>query len=298
VLLFALPGCERVERPFATTVAGEPTVFAADVVSTASSDEYGIVFTPDGREAYFTRSARGRRAPPRVFVTHVVGGAWSEPEPASFSTGWEELPYLTPDGARVIFSSRRDVPGWGPVPDNDNLWTSQHTDDGWSPPVPLPGEVNRPRLEGRGAPGRDERSPTLFPDGTLLYSTQEEPGSGEDIYVADDVDGRYVNVRPMLLNSSGNESGPALSPDGRLLVFHGYRDPYATDDDLFVAQRTEYGWSEPRRLEPPVNGPANERFGRFSPDGSLFFFSSDREGGSMSIYYVSVEALGILPPPG
>jgi hypothetical protein len=292
--ILALAACnEPSGHVFGTAeLVTEPTLFAAGIVSTEQS-EYRIAFGPDGQEAYFTRSSGGRGGRPRILVTRVVEGAWSRPEPASFSTGWEEAPSLTADGRRLMFSSRRDVPGWGPVPGNDNLWMVERGSEGWSEPVPLPGDVNRPRVEERGAPGRSEAGPVLLTDGTLLYSSEEEPERGEDLHIANEVDGRFVNARPMLLNTSGDESSPAVSPDGRFLVFHGVRDAYGEGTDLFVSERTGYGWSQPRPLPEPINGPGNDGYASFSPDGRLLFFGSDRGRGRMSIYYVSVEAAGL-----
>ena len=298
-LFLALAACAPDGHVYGTDeLALRPTLFAPGVVSTQGANEYGITFSPDGREAYFTRSLGGRRGRPQILVTRFADGAWSEPVPVPFSTGWEETPFLTPDGRRLLFSSRRDVPGWGPVPSNSNLWMVERGPDGvWSEPVPLSGEVNKPRVDDeRSTPGRNETSPVLASDGTLLYSTQEEPERQEDIYYADQVDGRFVNVRPMLLDTSGDESSPALSPDGRWLVFHGFRDVYATGDDLFVSQRTEYGWREPHPLPDPINSLDDEGWPSFSPDGRLLFFSSDRDGGRMSIYYVSADMAGMSSP--
>jgi Tol biopolymer transport system component len=291
--LLALHACESEGRVFGTESVTEPTLFAPDVIST-DANEYAITFSPDGREAYFTRTRRGQGERPRIMVSHVVAGAWTEPEPASFSTGWEESPFLTSDGERLIFSARKDVPGWGRVRGNNNLWVVERGPDGWSQPVPLAGEVNKPRVdEGRGAPARSESGAILLSDGTLLYSTQEAPERAQDIYVADQRDGRFVNVRPMLLNSSGDEAHPAMSPDGRFLVFHGFRDVYARSDDLFVSERSDYGWSEPRPLPEPINSPSDESYASFSRDGRFLFFSSSRGPGGISIYYVGVEALGL-----
>ena len=296
VLTLALAACEREARPFGTELVTEPTLFAPGVVSTQAFHEYGIAFGADGREVYFTRSSGGRRGRPRILVSRVEEGGWSEPEPASFSAGWEEAPFVTPDGQRLYFSSRRNIPGWGPVRGSNNLWMVERTIDGWSRPEPVSGEVNRPRLEGRGAPARSETSPFVHPDGTLLYSTAEEPERGSDIYVAEADGNRYSSPRPMLLNTAGDEAGPTLSPDGRYLVFHGFRDVYAPGDDLFVSERTEYGWSEPRPLPSPVNSPADETHPRFSEDGSLLFFASNRGQERLSIYFVSVEAAGLESP--
>ncbi|MDH3206628.1 MAG: hypothetical protein OEO79_08445 [Gemmatimonadota bacterium] len=297
--LFALAACTQSDGyPFGAEPVTEPTLFAPDIISTAA-DEYGITFSPDGREAYFTRVVGGRRGLPRILVSRVVDGAWGVPEPASFSEGWEEAPFLTADGERLIFSSRRNVPGWGAVRSNNNLWMTQRGPDGWSSAVPLPGEVNKPRVEGgRNSPTRSETGGILIADGTLLYSTHEEPDRAQDIYAADPLGDRFINVRPLLLNSSGNEAGPAMSPDGRFLVFHGFRDVYARSDDLFVSERIGYGWSEPRPLPEPINSSFDEGYASFSRDGRFLFFASDRGAGSMSIYYVGVEALGLTPEDG
>jgi Tol biopolymer transport system component len=295
--LLALAVCQPDDRLFGTEDVTEPTLFASGVISTGAR-EYGITFSPDGQEAYFTRSGGGRRARPQIFVSRVVKGAWSEPEPASFSAGWEESPFITADGSRLLFSARRDVPGWGPAPGNNNIWVVERMGDDWSEPQPLAGEVNRPRLDqGRSAPGRNESGAILLADGTLLYSTQEELERAGDIYVADQEDGRFVNARPLLLNSPGDEGSPAMSPDGRFLVFHGFRDVYAWGDDLFISERTGYGWSDPQPLPEPINSPAEEGYASFSPDGRFLFFASDRGPGGMSIYYVGVEALGLGDEP-
>lgn len=289
------------QPPFGTEAATEPELFAPGRVSSQGYDEYGPTFSRDGREVYFTRSTGGRRGRPSILVSRVEGGAWGEAEPASFSTGWEEAPFLTPDGRRLLYSSRRDIPGWGPARDNANLWMVERTDEGgWSEPVPVSGDVNRPRVGGRGGPDRSETGPALLADGTLLYSTEEEPERSSDIYAADPASGgRWVNARPMLLNTAGDEAHPTVSPDGRYLVFDGFRDVFAPGQDLFVSERTEYGWSEPVPLPEPVNSPADEVHPRFSPDGGLLFFSSDRGASRLSIYYVRVEAAGMEPPtPG
>ena len=290
-----LVSCEQSRAPFGVEASAEPALFAPGIVSSEDNLEYGIAFSPDGREVYFTRSTGGRRGRPRIMVSRVVEGAWSEAEPASFSTGWEETPFITQDGRWLYYSSRRDIPGWGPVRGSNNLWRVERGPDGWANEQPLSGEVNRPRVDGEGTPGRSETSPIVLGDGTLLYSTEDEPERGSDIYVADRSGDRYTNPRPMLLNTAGDESNPTMSPDGRWLVFQGYRHVFAPSDDLYVSERTEFGWSEPRPLPAPINTPFTEAYPRFSPDGSLLFFASDRGPGRMSIYYVSAEAAGLTP---
>ena len=293
-----LGACEAPVAEWTSEVALEPQLFAPDVVST-DQREYGISFTPDGREAYFTR--RSRRGPAQIFVTTFDDGSWSQPELAPFSSEQDEAPFITADGSRMLFSSRRPVQGsWDR---SDNIWVmdrlSSPEGDRWGEPTPLQGIVNQPRSETDGYTTGAELGPSLLANGSLLYWTRVDAEWRSDLYIAEpDASGAFTNARPLRINSYGDESNPAMSPDGRYLIFQGYRDPGAYgEQDLYVSERTEYGWSDPMLLPEPINSARNDGYPSFSPDGRLFFFASDREsrGGYYDIYYVEYEALGLRP---
>lgn len=282
--------CVPPDAEWMSSDVDEPTVFAPGVIST-DDREYGITFTPDGREAYFTR--RGRRGPSRIFVTRFVDGTWTDPEPAPFSEERDEAPFIAPDGDTMFFSSRRRVSGsWDR---SENIWMMRRQGDAWSEPRPLPGTVNQPGAEIDDYDVGTELGPTLLPGGLLMYWTRTSPDWGSDIYVAEPGDdGGWTNPRPLLLNSPREERNATISPDGRYLIFEGYRstDGFG-DDDLYVSERTDYGWSPPRLLPEPVNSDEADTHPRFSPDGRLFFFASDRGRRYADIYYVDVAALGL-----
>lgn len=291
----ALTACGGPE-PIGNESIATPEIFAPGVVST-DLREYGITFTPDGQEAYFTR--RGRRSPPQIFTTRLVEGAWSKPELAPFSGERDEAPFISADGTRMLFSSQRFLPVSGDV--SNNIWEMERTEEGWSEPVPLAGEVNEVERELEEFTTGREMGPVMTPGGSLLYWTATDPEWGDDIYVADpDEDGGFVDPRPLRINSYGSESNPALSRDGRYLVFQGYRDAAGIgEQDLYVAERTDFGWGDPRLLPTPINSVRSDGYPSFSPDGRFFFFASDRHtrGGYYSVYYVSVAALGLPAEP-
>lgn len=294
LLCLGLAGCAEPRAPWMEGEWSEPRIFAPGTISTGQR-EYGITFTPDGREAYFTR--RGRRGPPRIMVTRWEDGGWSPPQPAPFAREDDEAPFITPDGGTMLFASRR--PMRGSRDRSENIWRARREPDGWSAPEPLPGTVNQPWGEVDDFTVGTELGPALSPEGVLLYWSRVSPDWGSDIYVAEpDEEGGFSNPRPLRLNSVGEELNPAISPDGRLLVFQGYRAGGLGDDDLYLSRRTPYGWEEPRLLPEPINSVDGEGHPRFSPDGRLLFFSSDRGGGLEDIYVVDVSALEGWGTPG
>ncbi|MGE0159505.1 MAG: TolB family protein [Gemmatimonadales bacterium] len=284
--------------PFGSEPVREPVRFAPERGAIGAS-EYGITFSPDGTEAFFTRQSAGRRGRPQILVSRFVNGVWTQGEPVPFSTGWEQAPFLTADGRRLFFSSRREVPGQELARGNNNLWVVERSAEGaWAAPEPLAGEVNRPRPDDDDAPAMSETGPVLLPGGELLYSTTEDPEWGSDIYVAQQVEGAFVDPRPLSVNTTGAESSPAVSSDGRFIVFQSLRDLDAIGaQDLYVSERLGPRWSRPRLLPEPINSPANDGYPSFSPDGRYFFFASDRgaPGSTWSIYYVETSALGMDP---
>ena len=292
-MLFGILGCEEPVVEWALGSVPVPVVFAPGVISSDDRD-YGIAFTPDGAEAYFTR--RSRRGPPQIYMTTFEEGGWTEPRLAPFATDRDEAPFITPDGNSLLFSSRRAAPGtWDR---SENIWSMVRTPAGaWSEPELLPGSVNQPRDKTNDFTTGTELGPILLPDGSLLYSTQMDPDWGSDLYVAHrNAEGAYIEARPLRVNSYGDESNPAMSPDGRHLVFQGYGSGDARGErDLYISERTEYGWGYPRLLPEPINSTRSDGWPSFSPNGRHFFFASDRDrrGGYYDIYYVDVAAIGL-----
>lgn len=293
-MVILLAGCGETSPEWMQREVPVPKIFAPDVIST-SGREYGIAFTVDGLEAYFTR--RSRRGPSRIFVSRYEGGRWTTPHPADFGVERDEAPFISGDGSTMLFASRRPVRGsWDR---SENIWVMRRTGDGWSRPSPLPGTVNQPRSDVDGYPTGTESGPYLSSDGLLLYASRADATWGSDLYVAtSDAEGNFSEARPLTLNTEGEEESPVLSPDGQHLIFQAYRDAKGVGDrDLYVSKRTRYGWTEPRPFPEPINSPHFDGHPSFSPDGRHFFFASDRSAGRgfHDIYVVSTEALGLTP---
>jgi len=83
------------------------------------------------------------------------------------------------------------------------------------------------------------------------------------------------------INSSWDDSGPALSKDGLSLYFTSTRPGGFGNEDIWVAHRvsTDDVWGPPANLGAAINTADNDRVPAFSRDGHWMFFGSTRPGG-------------------
>jgi hypothetical protein len=225
------------------------TVFAPGLVSGAAQ-EYGLTVNQDWSEIFFTRQPRsGGR--PVIMTSRRAGETWSPATPASFSGHYVDMhPWMTPDGNRLYFVSRRPCPG---AQQALNVWFVERSAAGWSTPQSL------------GSPVTDQtvHAPSVGGSGTI-YAT----GLLQLRYVG----GRYMAAEPLTPDIQGRN--PAISPDEDFLVFSARRSEGYGSDDLYVVFRQPDGtWGDPRNLGPAVNTEHVEGSPTLSSDGRVLFFS-------------------------
>jgi Tol biopolymer transport system component len=93
------------------------------------------------------------------------------------------------------------------------------------------------------------------------------------------------------LNSTENDSNPALTADERLIVYTSSRPGGAGDGDLWYAVRDDQGtFGAPQPL-PAINTASYEGEPFISLDGCELYFVSDRPGGQghWDIHRVTIE---------
>jgi Tol biopolymer transport system component len=300
-LLLALTGL--------TVNAAEPELFA---ISTPEN-ELNAAFTPDGRTVYFTRAigANGRFG---VIVSSKIArdGKWSAAEVVSFSGQHSDYdPFVSPDGARLFFISKRPTAANESKEDFD-IWFVDRTDDGWSAPQRLGAPINS---------DKDELYPAVASDGTLYFSScgRNDSRGRCDLYRSRLRDGKYVALENLgdAVNSPASETDAYIAPDQSYLIFAAYgRLDAIGDGDLYVSTQRDGVWTAPRLLGPQFNTIAREYCPIVSPDGKYFYFTSQfgtadvprsramttaelRESlkstrnGFGNVYRVPIEALGI-----
>ncbi len=138
----------------------------------------------------------------------------------------------------------------------------------WQPPAPVQSVVDEQS---------DEIEPRLTADGATLFFVRGKPGHNAEIFVCTREGDAWGSPRPLVeVNSNDDDLGPAPSADGRSLYFYSDRSGSVGGYDLWVARKTDDGWTAPTNLGSAVNTAYNEYGPAVSPDGRSLCFSSNR----------------------
>jgi len=154
----------------------------------------------------------------------------------------------------------------------------------WSAPVNLGEVVNS---------GFADQNPDISRDGLSLYFGSDRPGGfgGLDIWVArrasaNDPWGPPQNLGPDI-NTPFSDNSPALSPDGRQLIFFSDRPGGFGSTDIYVSRRRnkrdDFGWGPAQNLGSGVNTLDGERGPEYFKNAETgiitLYFNSNRPGG-------------------
>jgi Tol biopolymer transport system component len=264
-----------------------PEVFAAGVVS-KDRDEVSCAFTPEGREFYFGVFEPGRGYTLLVMTESRSG--WGAPRPAPFSSVFSEIDmFITTDGARLFFISKRPAAEGAERSPVYQVWVTDRREDGWDPPRRLGPAVNS---------GERELFPTLSEDGAIVFGSNRSGGYGGcDIYTAspDGDDFKQPENLGPAINSANDETDALIAPDGDFLVFTAAnREDGHGDGDLYVSFRDPNGeWLPAVNMGEEINTPYSEFCPTLSPDGKYFFFTSNRKG-TNDIFWVDASVIDSL----
>ena len=206
----------------------DPWSVPVSLGSTVNSSylDYGASLSSDGLELYFCGRRPGGHGEQDIWVTTrpYKGADWGTPVnlgPPINTSDFDWLPWITPDGLELYFSSDRPG-GYG----GSDIWvaTRASTNEEWEEPVNLGPVVNSTV---------DDCLPCLSPDGLVLFFSDWGTVSGpyrpgglgrSDMWMtrrkstADPWE-PPVNLGPDM-NTSEYDDGPRISPDGSTIYFN------------------------------------------------------------------------------
>jgi ankyrin repeat protein len=269
--------------------------FAVGIVAARYRHHSPVVFTPDGREAYWAVLDYGKKRQRVILESTVEKGRWTPPRLASFvRPGLEDdAPAISPDGRKFFFTSYRPIQTGGKI-EKENIWVRDRIDGGWSEPRPLPPVVNSVE--------NIHQRVSVDLEGNLYFSAEGKDSRGSlDIYVSKVENGSYQNPVNLgvSINSPAVEYTPFIAPDGSYLLFSRYNPKGWT---LFLSYRTKDGsWTSARDLSGLIPSPfeMNLDCPSVTRDGKYLFFSGSFEGaidGNDKPFWVDASLIERLRP--
>lgn len=264
-----------VVRDSATAPAAAQIV-GAGVVSTRDYEQNSS-FSADERTIYFTKRTIWPTYASVLCESHREATGWSEPTVLPFSGEYYDSdPFLTADGKRLYFASRRPVNGRAHA-DRD-IWFADRTRAGWSAAQRLPAPVNS---------SADETYPVIVKDGSLYFtsSPRDSTAPNTDTYRAQWRAGTF-DAPAELKGDSDRVYGRLqayVSPDESYMIFVSWHDDDTktkvgiySPGDLYVSERVNGAWQRGRHLPAPINSAAAERAPMVSASGRTLYFTSER----------------------
>lgn len=253
-------------------------LFAPVVLVKPKLAHSNIVFSKDGDRAYWCYNG--------IWFSKIDNGNWSKPIKVPFSREEfsDDAPFLSPDGKRLFFSSKR------PMSETDksrkeNIWVVEIEDDNWSEPRLLPPVVNNMYQHWQVS---------VDAEGTLYFGHKPNENSDKDIYYCRLVDGEYQIPEKMddMINSDYNENNPYISPQGDYLIFTRLADKH--DNSLFISFKLKNNsWSQSINLKEHLHFRFLANCPIVTQDGKYLFFLDAFEG-EYQRFWISAKIIDIV----
>lgn len=247
--------------------AQEPKLFLKELL--AEKVEYGATITPDKRTVYFVKTDSFYVSKPKaIYKSKNSNGKWTAPEKVSFAGNYSDSsPFVSPDGKRLFFASRRPVNG--NEVKNNHIWYVDITNEQEGQPVYI-SEVNSEQ----GA-----YSPTVDLNGNLYFGSVRDGGEGwGDLWFSEFKDGKYQAPQNLgnKINTKHGEWGSCIAPNGQFIIFEnsGKAQNQSQAGDLYIAFKENGEWQEPIHFKNNLNSVGSDLTPKIH--GNTFYFASNR----------------------
>ena len=238
-----------------------PEIFAPGIVSTEEGNHSSPVFSPDGKEVYWTSMKSG------ILYMKMKNDRWTSPAQAPFQKGKFQhcdSPFFSHDGSRLYFIALIS----SDHSEKEMLYYVNRMKDSWSEPIAFDSIVNRGNLHWQFS---------FAENGNFYFTSERDDGFGRyDMYKSVYEKGKYLKPENLgaLFNTEESDAMPFIGPDESRLVFAstGRKDCYGKSDLYVSFKRNNGSWTVPENLGPRVNTANHEICPVISPDGKYLFF--------------------------
>jgi tetratricopeptide (TPR) repeat protein len=252
-------------------------------------DDYGVVLSNDGMTMYFTsrrsNTTGGGMNPDdqRYFEDAYVSkynkeeGKWEDATNELGrlnSEGFDALNFLSPDGLTAVMTLNSTYSEAKSTTKGSDLCELKLSNkDTWNSPKIIKNKsINTSYFEG---------SASLTADGNTMYFVSDRKGekSSTDIYVVEKDGKKWGEAKPlpMNVNTTGRETTPFITQDGRFLFFSSDGHIGMGGLDIYVSENLGDSWGDPINLGYGINTVNND---------SHFVYSKELNKGFVSGYEI------------
>jgi len=251
---------------------------------------FNFSFSPDGDELFFSYRRGTEKDPdPWYEIKYMkrTDNIWSAPKNAFFSGTYSDVDItFSPDGQRLFFASDRHNPN-----EDSDIFYLDKTELGWSEPIQIKGDVN--------AADGNEMHASISTNGKLVFRSTRPGGYGDaDLYMADLINGEFVNVRNMGsdVNTQYLESDCFIAQNGSYIVYNTVYPEHNNKPQIYVTFNLgENQWSKGVPLGDDVNSKDGTIGSTISADGKYLFYSA-RYGDLKAKFWISTTVIEKLRP--
>jgi hypothetical protein len=144
--------------------------------------------------------------------------------------------------------------------------------------------------------GLSERDFALSPDGKEIFYTLQSPQQGmiqSILQIKKQANGRWSKPEVAPFAGKYSDLEPAFTADGKKLFFASNRPVSGTeikDFDIWVVEKENGKWGEPKNIGAPVNTAADEFYPSITKSGNLYFTAAYKNAvGKEDIYLAKWE---------
>jgi len=264
-----------------------PRLFAKGLVSTRRGMYGTIVFSPDGREAYWKPES------PEMLSMNIENGVWTPPRVVPFTAKDAiNVPFFSLDGQRLYFmAGSHNAQG---MDEHEAVWFVEKKGAGWSEPKPFDAVVNSVSMHWQFS--MDKSGNVYLSANGGINRVRYEGGR----YAPPEPLPAPVNIQHAEAEKyRAGEIGPFISPEGDYIIYSRFMAGAPLPCQLMISfMQRDGSWSGPKNLSEKLQTEGNDSMAKVTPDGKYLFFQSVRRGSGASrgLYWVDAKFIDELRP--